>query len=86
MAQLFEQYRPQSWHEVVGQDEALQRINTIRQRGLSGRAWWISGKSGTGKSSIAAAFALAACKRGERCLYFAFEESAAQHEVLGIRP
>lgn len=38
----------------------------------------VSGKAGTGKSSLAAAFATAACKRGERCLYFAFEESPAQ--------
>jgi circadian clock protein KaiC len=38
----------------------------------------ITGRSGTGKSSLAAAFALAACERGERCLYFSFEESALQ--------
>jgi len=38
----------------------------------------VSGTAGTGKSSIAANFALATCKRGERCLYFAFEESASQ--------
>ena len=38
----------------------------------------ISGTAGTGKSSIAAAFVDSACRRGERCLYFAFEESPAQ--------
>lgn len=38
----------------------------------------VSGTAGTGKSSLAANFALAACKRGERCIYFAFEESASQ--------
>jgi circadian clock protein KaiC len=38
----------------------------------------VTGKAGTGKSSLAAAFAVAACERGERCLYFAFEESTAQ--------
>lgn len=38
----------------------------------------VTGKSGTGKSSIAVAFASAACLRRERCLYFAFEESSAQ--------
>jgi len=37
-----------------------------------------SGTAGTGKSSVAAHFAQAACRRGERCLYFAFEESASQ--------
>ena len=38
----------------------------------------VSGAAGSGKSSIAASFADAACRRGERCLYFAFEESADQ--------
>ena len=38
----------------------------------------ISGAAGTGKSTLAAAFAAAACQRGERCLYLAFEESENQ--------
>jgi len=38
----------------------------------------ISGTAGTGKSSVAAQIAEAACRRGERCLYLAFEESSAQ--------
>jgi circadian clock protein KaiC len=38
----------------------------------------ISGTAGTGKSSIAAKFAEATCRRGERCLYLAFEESEGQ--------
>jgi circadian clock protein KaiC len=38
----------------------------------------VSGTAGTGKSSLAAAFVEAACKRGERCLHFAFEESPSQ--------
>jgi circadian clock protein KaiC len=38
----------------------------------------ISGTAGTGKTSLAAAFTQAACRRGERCAYFAFEESEAQ--------
>ena len=38
----------------------------------------ISGTAGTGKTSLAATFADAACRRGERCLYFAFEESPRQ--------
>jgi circadian clock protein KaiC len=38
----------------------------------------VSGTAGTGKTSVAAHLALATCSRGERCLYFAFEESAAQ--------
>lgn len=38
----------------------------------------ISGTAGTGKTSMAAYFADAACKRNERCLYLAFEESPQQ--------
>ncbi|MCX6613665.1 MAG: circadian clock protein KaiC, partial [Acidobacteria bacterium] len=38
----------------------------------------ISGTSGTGKSSLTAHFAAAACARGERCVMFSFEESADQ--------
>ena len=38
----------------------------------------VSGTAGTGKTSISAQFAEAACKRGERVLYFCFEESASQ--------
>jgi circadian clock protein KaiC len=38
----------------------------------------VSGSAGTGKSSLAAHFADAACRGGERCLYFAFEESPSQ--------
>ena len=38
----------------------------------------ISGTSGTGKTSVAAHFVDAACRRGDRCLFFAFEESPRQ--------
>ena len=38
----------------------------------------VSGSPGTGKSSIGAAFVDAACRRGERSLLFAYEESPAQ--------
>lgn len=38
----------------------------------------ISGTAGTGKTSFANKFVEAACRRGERCLYLAFEESANQ--------
>ncbi|MDD2672915.1 MAG: circadian clock protein KaiC, partial [Syntrophales bacterium] len=51
---------------------------------LGGRGFYrgstilVSGTAGTGKSSLAAKFAESACTRGERCLYFAFEESPDQ--------
>ena len=38
----------------------------------------VSGTAGTGKTSVAAHFVQAACERGERCLYLAFEESPDQ--------
>ena len=38
----------------------------------------VSGTAGTGKTSLAAHLVDAACRRGERCLYFAFEESQDQ--------
>ncbi len=38
----------------------------------------VSGKAGTGKTSIASHFVEAACCRGERCIYFAFEEGPQQ--------
>jgi circadian clock protein KaiC len=38
----------------------------------------VSGTAGTGKSSLAAHFAAAACRRGERVIYFSFEESPSQ--------
>jgi len=51
---------------------------------LSGRGYYrgstvlLSGTAGTGKTSLAAHFVDAACRRGERCLYFLFEESPQQ--------
>jgi circadian clock protein KaiC len=38
----------------------------------------VTGTAGTGKTSLAAHFVEAACRRGERCLFFSFEESADQ--------
>jgi circadian clock protein KaiC len=51
---------------------------------LGGRGYYrgstvlVSGTAGTGKTSVAALLARATCDRGERCLYFAYEESADQ--------
>jgi len=58
----------------------IPRLDTM----LSGKGYYrgssllISGTAGTGKSSLAAWIAAAACRAGERCLYFAFEESEKQ--------
>ncbi len=49
---LFEQYRPKSFDEVCGQDQAVQQLAFLRKRGLGGRGYWLAGLTGTGKSSI----------------------------------
>src|SRR5262245_51558437 len=50
---LPEQYRPRTWADVVGQDKIIQRVQALAKRGLAGRAFWLSGGSGTGKTTIA---------------------------------
>jgi len=50
---LYEKYRPATWSEVVGQDKVIETIAQLRKRGLAGRAYWISGQSGQGKTTIA---------------------------------
>ncbi len=50
---LYEKYRPTSWAEVIGQDKAIGRLRALEGRGLAGRAFWISGASGVGKTTIA---------------------------------
>lgn len=51
--QLCEQYRPQRWSEVIGQDKVAAKIAALRKRGLAGRGYWVSGPSGMGKTTIA---------------------------------
>lgn len=53
-APLAEQYRPRTWADVVGQDKAVARLRALAARsGLAGRAFFLSGQSGTGKTTIA---------------------------------
>lgn len=68
-------------------DVSAQRVSTGIARldtMLGGRGYFrgssvlASGTAGTGKTSLATAFADGTCRRGERCLYLAFEESPAQ--------
>jgi circadian clock protein KaiC len=57
---------------------------TVLDKMLEGKGYYrgstvlVSGTAGVGKTSIAAHFAEAACKRGERVLFFCFEESPNQ--------
>jgi circadian clock protein KaiC len=45
---------------------------------FAGSTVLVSGTAGAGKTILAATFADATCRRGGRCLYFAFEESESQ--------
>ena len=45
---------------------------------FKGSSTVLTGGPGTGKTTIAAHFADATCRNGERCVYFSFEESASQ--------
>ena len=60
---------------IAGLDEMLGGQGVFRASSVL-----VSGTSGTGKTTIAANFASAACQRGERVLFFSFEES--QSEIL----
>jgi DNA polymerase III gamma/tau subunit len=51
---LAERYRPASWDDVVGQSKAVAMLQGRIRRGcLAGEAYWLSGQSGTGKTTIA---------------------------------
>ena len=51
--QLHEEYRPKCWNDVIGQEKVIGKIQLLSKRSLAGRAYWISGQSGTGKTTIA---------------------------------
>ncbi len=53
MMQLHEQHRPRTWSDIIGQDKAVRTIQALVRRGIGGRALWITGGSGQGKSTIA---------------------------------
>ena len=69
-------------HQVSNErvSSGIERLDTM----LDGKGFYrgstilVSGTAGTGKTSIAAHFVQAACDRGERSLYFTFEESPGQ--------
>ena len=58
---------------VSGLDQMLGGLGYYR-----GSTVLLSGTAGTGKTSMAAHLARATCARGERCLFFSFEESNSQ--------
>ncbi|HEY5580528.1 MAG TPA: circadian clock protein KaiC [Rhodoferax sp.] len=57
----------------------IARLDTMLGGGYyRGSSVQVSGTAGTGKTSLAAHFAAAACRRGERVLYFPLKESSNQ--------
>src|SRR5690606_15302036 len=57
----------------------IDRLDTMLGGGVyRGSSVMYTGTPGAGKTSLAASFVDAACRRGEHCLYFAFEESPNQ--------
>lgn len=53
MQRLFEQYRPTSWADLIGQDKVEREVSILRRRGLMGRAYLLTGPTGCGKTSAA---------------------------------
>jgi len=58
---LFEKYRPSSLREVLGQDKAVKQIEHCMGHGWGEQAFWISGASGTGKTTLARIIADMGC-------------------------
>ncbi|VVB63072.1 Circadian clock protein kinase KaiC [uncultured archaeon] len=59
----------------------IERLDNMLADGkgyFRGSSILVTGTAGAGKTSFAAHFVDAACRQGERCLYFAFEESPSQ--------
>lgn len=53
MQPLYETYRPRTFADVIGQDKTCAALQSLQSRsGLAGRAYWLSGQSGTGKTTI----------------------------------
>jgi hypothetical protein len=74
----------QCQHPAILRAELRRLFRWLKDKGLTAvitaelSTVLVSGTAGTGKTSLAAHFADAACRRGERVLYFLFEESPHQ--------
>lgn len=54
MQALYEKHRPKQWSEVVAQDKAIKEIAcAARVAGGYAQCWWLTGASGTGKTTLA---------------------------------
>ena len=50
---LYELHRPQNLDQILGQSKAVDQVKRLCKAGIGGRAIWLSGPSGTGKTTIA---------------------------------
>ena len=80
-APLHEQQRPREFADVIGQDKALERIRTVGAPG--GQVFWISGSSGTGKTTIARILAAQIADPGSGKAY---PKAAMSEELKGHMP
>jgi len=64
-----EKYRPRTYAAIVGQGRAVAKIQALTARCWGGRAYWLVGESGTGKTTLAKIIA---------------EQKAAQFDVVEI--
>lgn len=74
---LHEKHRPHDWDSVVGQPRA---VATLRNRPHGGKAYWLTGKSGTGKTTLA--YLIAADHASEFCID---EYDAGELTGAGVR-
>lgn len=52
MKTLYEKYRPSTLDQVIGQAKAVKTIRKLLEHGIGGRALWLSGASGIGKTTL----------------------------------
>jgi DNA polymerase III subunit gamma/tau len=53
MRPLYEKYRPRSFDAVICQNKAVRQLKKLAESGFGGKAFWLSGASGTGKTTLA---------------------------------
>lgn len=91
---LFERYRPKEWSAVVAQDKAISQIHALARinGGYGGQAWFLTGGTGTGKSTIGELIAAETCSEwaiqriaGKRLTAALLDEwgDSAQYHGLG---
>ena len=76
-----EKYRPKTFGDVIGQEKIISLLKVIAEKNdFGGRAFWITGNSGTGKSAIAAL--IAACLASK---FTTFETTGRELAITDLR-